>query len=63
MGFKKQSEGGQEQALGGAEEAEIADLHEALGEDVLEEAMDEFFSRECAVRVLAGSGRAIAKGD
>jgi len=63
VSFEKQSEGGQERALGRAEETEIADLDETLGQDVLEEAVDELFSREGAERDLAGSGRAVAKGD
>ena len=46
--FKKQSEGRQVQALGGAEETEIADLNEALGQNVLEEAVDELIGREGA---------------
>lgn len=63
VSFEKQSQGGQEQALRGAEEAEIADLDETPGQDVLEEAVDELFGREGAERDLAGSGRAVAKGD
>lgn len=61
--FEKQSEGSQEQALGGAEEAEIADLDEAPGQDVLEEAVDEVIGGEGAEGDLSGSGRAVAKGD
>ena len=61
--FKKQSEGRQVQALGGAEETEIAHLDETLGQDMLEEAVDELFDRESAELVLAGIGRAVAKGD
>ncbi len=49
--------------MGGAEEAEIADLDEASGQDVLEKAMDELFGRESAEGNLAGNGRAVAKGD
>ena len=49
--------------MGGAEEAEIADLDETPGQDVLEEAVDELFGREGAERDLAGIGRAVAKGD
>jgi hypothetical protein len=63
VSFKEQAEGGQEQALGRAEETEIAHLDEAFGQDVLEEAVDELFGREGAERDLAGSGRAVAKGD
>ena len=63
VGFEKQPEGSQEQALRGAEEAEIADLDETPGQDVLEEAVDELFGREGAERDLAGIGRAVAKGD
>ena len=63
VGFKKQPEGSQEQALRGAEETEIADLDEAPGEDVLEEAVDELFGGKSAEGDLAGSGRAVAKGD
>jgi len=39
--FEKQAECSQEQALGGAKEAEIANFDEASGQDVLEEAVDE----------------------
>ena len=63
VSFKKQSEGSQEQALRGAEDAEIADLDEALGQNMLEKAVDELFGREGTERDLAGSGRAIAKGN
>jgi hypothetical protein len=63
VGFKKQPEGSQEQALRGAEEAEIADLDESPGQDVLEEAVDELFGGEGAIRVLASNGGAVAKGD
>ncbi len=63
VSFEKQSEGSQEQALGGAEETEIADLDEAPGQDVLEEAVDELIGGEGAELDLAGSGRAVAKGD
>jgi hypothetical protein len=63
VSFKQQSQGSQEQALGGAEETEIADLDEAPGQDVLEEAVDELFGGESAERGLAGIGRAVAKGD
>jgi hypothetical protein len=61
--FEKQSQGSQEQALRGAEEAEIADLDEASGQNVLEEAVDELFSREGAELVLASIRRAVAKSD
>jgi hypothetical protein len=63
VSFKEQSEGSQEQALGGAEETEIAHLHETLGQDMLEKAMDELFGGESAELDLAGSGRAVEKGD
>jgi hypothetical protein len=63
VSFKEQSEGGQEQALRGAEETEIADLHKASGQDMLEKAMDELFGGESAEGGLAGSGRAVTKGD
>ena len=63
VSFKEQSEGSQEQALRGAEEAEIADLDEALGQDVLEEAVDELFGREGAEFELVCVGRAVVKGD
>jgi hypothetical protein len=61
--FEKQSEGSQEQALGGAEETEIADLDEAPGQNVLEEAVDELIGGEGAELELAGIGRVVAKGD
>jgi hypothetical protein len=60
---QQQPEGSQEQALGGAEEAEIAHLHKAPGQDVLEEAMDELLGGESAELELVGSGRAVAKGN
>ena len=63
VSFEKQPEGSQEQALRGAKEAEIADFDEASGQDMLKEAMDELCGREGAERDLAGSGRAVAKGD
>jgi hypothetical protein len=49
--------------LGGAEEAEIADLDEAPGQDVLEEAVDELFGREGAEGGLAGRRRAVTESD
>jgi hypothetical protein len=61
--FEKESEGSQEQALGGAEETEIADLDEAPGQDMLEEAVDELIGGEGAELELAGIGRVVAKGD
>ncbi len=61
--FEKQAECSQEQALGGAEEAEIADLDETPGQDVLEEAVDELIGGEGTEFDLAGSGRAVTKGD
>jgi hypothetical protein len=63
VSFEKQAEGSQEQALGGGEETEIAHLHETSGQDMLEKAMDELFGGEGTERDLAGSGRAVAKGD
>lgn len=63
VNFEQQPEGSQEQALGGAEEAEIAHLHKAPGQDVLEEAMDEFLGGESAELELVGCGRAIAKSN
>lgn len=63
VSFEKQSEGGQEQALGGGEETEITHLDETPGQDVLEEAVDEPFGRESAERGLAGIGRTVAKGN
>jgi hypothetical protein len=63
VGFEKQSQGSQEQALGGAKETEIAHLHKAPGQNVLEEAVDELFGGESAELELAGSGRAVAKGN
>ncbi len=63
VSFEKQSQGGQIQALGGAEETEIAHLHKALGQDVLEKAVDELFGGEGAELELAGIRRAVAKGD
>jgi hypothetical protein len=61
--FEQQSQAGQEQALRGTEEAEITHLDEASGQNVLEEAVNELIGREGAELVLAGSGRAVAKGD
>ena len=63
ISFQKQSEGSQKQTLGGAKETEIAYLHKAPGQDVLEEAVDELFGRECAELELSSIGRAVAKGD
>jgi hypothetical protein len=63
VSFKEQSEGSQEQALGGAEETEIADLDEASGQDVLEEAVDELIGGEGTKLVPAGIGRAVTEGD
>ena len=63
VSIQKQSEGSQEQALGGAEEAEIADLDETPGQDVLEEAVDELIGGEGTEFDLAGSGRAVFEGD
>jgi hypothetical protein len=61
--FEQQSESGQIQALGGAKETEVANLDEAPGQDVLEEAVDELFGKEGAELELSGIGRAVAKGD
>ena len=63
VGFEKQSQGSQEQALGGAKETEIAHLHKAPGQDMLEETVDELFSGEGAELELASIGRAVAKSD
>ena len=63
VSIQKQSEGSQEQTLGGAEEAEIAHLHKAPGQDMLEETVDELFGGEGAELELAGIGRAVAKSD
>jgi hypothetical protein len=63
VGFEKQTQGSQEQALGGAKETEIAHLDKAPGQDVLEEAVDELFGGECAELELSSIGRAVAKGD
>jgi hypothetical protein len=63
VSFEKQAQGSQEQALGRAEETEIAHLDEAPGQDVLEEAMDELFCGEGAEGELSGVGGAVAKGD
>ena len=48
VSFEKQAQGGQVRALGGGEEAEVAYLDEALGQDVLEEAANELFGGEGA---------------
>jgi hypothetical protein len=63
VGFEKKSQVGQEQALRGAKEAEIADLDEASGQDVLEEAADELIGGEGTKLVPAGIGRAVTEGD
>lgn len=63
ISFQKQSEGSQEQALGGSKETEIAHLHKAPGQDMLEETVDKLFGGEGAELELSSIGRAVAKGD
>ena len=50
-------------ALSGSEETEVANLHKTVWQDVLEEALDEFFSGEGATLELSIIGRAVREGD
>jgi hypothetical protein len=47
----------------GTQETIVADLDKALGQDVLQEAMDELLHGQGAEFGLAGAGRVIAKGN
>jgi hypothetical protein len=53
----------EELAIGGSPEAVIADLVEALGQDVLQEAADELVGRQCHGPALVVPGVGIAEGD
>jgi hypothetical protein len=50
-------------ALSGSQEAEVANLHKTVRQDVLEDALDEFFSGEAATLELSIIGRAVREGD
>jgi len=50
-------------AGGGAEETVVADLGEAAGKDVLEEAGDEVLDEESHAAALVGSGVGVAESD
>ena len=56
-------QGKQAGTQGGAKETEVTDLHKATGEDMLQETVNEFFSRERAVFELAGLGSPILESD
>ena len=56
-------EGRQLRALPGTQEAIVAHLDKAFGQDRLQEAMDELLHRQGAEFGLAGPRGAIAKGD
>jgi len=45
------------------EEAKVTDLHKAMGEDMLKEAMNEFLSGERTQFELSSIGSAVLKGD
>src|SRR5512138_1582686 len=49
--------------LGGGEEAIVADLDKAFGQDMLQEAVDELFCRQGATFFSASLGGAVAKRD
>ena len=61
--IEEQAQGSQALVVGVGEEAEVAYLHEAFGEDVLEETVDELIGGEGAKFEQAGVGRVIAEGD
>jgi hypothetical protein len=54
---------GQLDAVPGTQETIVANLDEALGQDVLQEAMDELLHRQGTEFGLAGAGCVITKGD
>lgn len=61
--IEQEAQGSQALVVGMGEEAEVAHLHEAFGEDVLEEAVNEFVGGEGTELDLASVGRAITEGD
>jgi len=61
--IEQEAQGSQALVVGVGEEAEVANLHEAFGEDVLKETVDEFVGGESAELDLAGFRRAIAEGN
>jgi hypothetical protein len=50
-------------ALGGSEETVVANLHKVVRQDMLEEALDEFFGGEGAVLELTIVGGAVGEGN
>jgi len=56
-------QGNEFSTLVGGEETEVANLHKTVRQDVLEEALDEFFSGEGATLELTIIGRAVGEGD
>jgi hypothetical protein len=60
---EQEAQGSQAKVMGVGKEAEVAHLHKALWEDVLQETVDELIGGESAEFELAGVGRAIAEGD
>jgi len=62
-GVELATDGGKPLAQAGAEEAIVAHLDEAPGQDVLEEAADELLGRQGAGSERAGVGGAVAEGD
>ena len=61
--LKLLAQGKQAGTQGGAKETEVTDLHKATGEDMLQETVNELFSRERAVFELAGLGSPILESD
>jgi len=61
--LKLLAQGKQARTQGGAKETEVTDLHKATGEDMLQETVNELFSRERTVFELAGLGSPILESD
>lgn len=61
--IEQEAQGSQALVVGVGEEAEVAHLHEAFGEDMLKETVDEFVGGEGTELGLVGVGRTIAEGD
>ena len=56
-------QGHQANTLRGSEEAIVPDFHEAFGQDMLQETVDELFGVQGTTCFCAGLGGAVAKGD
>ena len=61
-GWQALAEGAQASTQGGSEESIVANLHEVMGQHMLEEAVDEFLGTQGTPFLCTGLGVAIAKG-